>query len=145
VATPALLLPHASSQQKSHGDLDTMPFIRELGSIHSATKSARISDYVALLFSKSTTYSDSSISHLLIHLELSLLLKISFSSWLVSTSIMWGLKIMLKLLGTHDDCIADLLYFRVIFLGSCQSLRHKIHWELLLHNFAISCDFFLND
>jgi hypothetical protein len=36
-------------------------------------KSAKICDFLALHFLKSTTYSESSITHLLIHPELSLL------------------------------------------------------------------------
>jgi hypothetical protein len=56
-----------------------------------------------------------------------------------------GLKIMSKLPRTHDDSVADLLHFRVEFLGSGWNLQKEIHWKLPLHNFAISCDFFLND
>jgi hypothetical protein len=56
-----------------------MPSIREPSSVHSATKLAKICDSITLLFSKSTTYSDSSVAHLLIMSELSLLPKIPFN------------------------------------------------------------------
>jgi hypothetical protein len=50
-------------------------------------KLARTYDFIALLFSKSTSYSDSSIVHMLTLSELSLLPNIPFNGWLVSTFI----------------------------------------------------------
>jgi hypothetical protein len=63
----------------SHADSGTVPSIQEPGSIHSATKSAKIYDFIVLRFSKSTIYSDNSIAYLLILPKVSLLSKISFS------------------------------------------------------------------
>jgi hypothetical protein len=91
----------------------------------------------------STTYFDSSIAHLLILLELSLLPKISFSDWLVNYCV--GLKIMSKLTSARDDYIVDLFHLGIILLGSCQDLQHEIHRELLLHILVVCCDFLLND
>jgi hypothetical protein len=54
----------------SHGDSSAMPPADELTFVHSAMKSAWICDFITLLLSKSTTYSDSSITHLLILPEL---------------------------------------------------------------------------
>jgi hypothetical protein len=56
-AAPALL--QAPSQDTSHGDSGTMPSVWELGSVHSAMKLAKAYDFIAFLFSKSTTYSKS--------------------------------------------------------------------------------------
>jgi hypothetical protein len=78
-ATPAPVLPHAPSQYTSNGDSWTASSTEELGSVHSATKSARIYDFITLCFSKSTKYFESSIAHLLILPELSLLPKMSFN------------------------------------------------------------------
>jgi hypothetical protein len=75
--TPAA--PQAPSQQTNHGYSGIAPSAMKSGSIHSAMKSTEIGDSMALCFSKSTTCSDNSIAHLLILLELSLFLKISFS------------------------------------------------------------------
>jgi hypothetical protein len=78
-AAPVPTAPQVPSQETSHGDLGIGPFGAESGSIHSAIKSANIYDFIALRFSKSMTYSKTSITHLLILPELSLLPNISFS------------------------------------------------------------------
>jgi hypothetical protein len=46
-----------------------------------------ICDFIALLFFKFTTFSDSSIAHLLIQPDESLLSNISFKGWFVNTRI----------------------------------------------------------
>jgi hypothetical protein len=74
---PAAL--QAPSQQTNHGDSGTAPSVVKPGSVYSATKSAKICDFMALRFSKSTTCSDNSIAHLLILPKLSLFSKISFN------------------------------------------------------------------
>jgi hypothetical protein len=86
-AASAPALPHALSQYINHGDSSTGPSVYELGSAHSAIKSAMICDFT-LLFLKSTTCSDNSIAHLLIWPDESLLPKISFKGWFVNTRIM---------------------------------------------------------
>jgi hypothetical protein len=55
-------------------------------------KLAKTYDFIALCFLKSTMYSESSIAHLLILLELSLVPKMSCSSWMVSTHILCASK-----------------------------------------------------
>jgi hypothetical protein len=77
--TLAPVTPQAPLQQTTHGVSGTSSSVVEWGSIHSSTKSAKTCDFIALRFSKSTTYSDSSIPHLLIFSELSLLPKMLFS------------------------------------------------------------------
>jgi hypothetical protein len=79
VAAPTLAAPQAPLQQTNHGDLGIAPSVAKPGSVHSATKSAKIWDFMALRFSKSTMCSYNSIAHLLILPKLSLFLKISFS------------------------------------------------------------------
>jgi hypothetical protein len=71
--------PQAPSQQTNHGDSGTAPSVVKSSSVHSATKSAKIWDFMALRFSISTTCSDNTIAHLLTLSELPLFLKISFS------------------------------------------------------------------
>jgi hypothetical protein len=71
----------------AHGASGIIPSAAKPGSVHSAMKSAKSYDFIALLFSKSTIYSDNSIAHLLTLPELSLLPKISFNGWLVNTLI----------------------------------------------------------
>jgi hypothetical protein len=78
-AALALAAPQAPSHQTNHGDSGTAPLVVKPGSVLSATKLAKIWDFMVPRFSKSTTCSDNSIAHLLILLELSLFLKISFS------------------------------------------------------------------
>jgi hypothetical protein len=58
-----------------------------LTSIHYVMKSAQTCDFIVLLFSKSTTNSDSSITHLLTLQELSLLPNMSFNGWFIKTLI----------------------------------------------------------
>jgi hypothetical protein len=71
--------PQAQPQLTIHGDLGTTHSIAEPSSVHSATKSANIWDFMVVCCSKSTICSDNSIAHLLILPELSLFLKMSFS------------------------------------------------------------------
>jgi hypothetical protein len=92
VATRAPALPQAPSQYISHGNSGTRPSVYELGSVHSAMKSAMTCELIALLFSKSTTCSHSSIAYLLIWPDESLLLKMSLRGWFVSTRIVWASK-----------------------------------------------------
>jgi hypothetical protein len=91
-AAPTPTVAKAPSQQISHGDSGTAPSTSESGSVHSAIKSAKIWDFMALRFSKSTMCSESSITHLMILPKLSLFPKMSFSGWLVRTLIVCALK-----------------------------------------------------
>jgi hypothetical protein len=54
VAARAPAAPQVLSQQTNHGDSGTAPSIVKLGSVHSAMKLAKIWDFMALRFSKST-------------------------------------------------------------------------------------------
>jgi hypothetical protein len=83
-AAPAPVLPHAPSQYTSQGNSCVLS-TWDRGSIQSATKLAKIYGFIALRFSKSTVYSESSVAHLPILLELSLFLKMLCSGWSVST------------------------------------------------------------
>jgi hypothetical protein len=92
VAALAPAAPQAPSQLMSYADSENGPSTVKPGSVHSSTKSAKICEFMALHFLKSTTCSKSSIAHLLILLELYLLLKMSFSDWLDKTLIVCTLK-----------------------------------------------------
>jgi hypothetical protein len=53
-------------------------------------------------------------------------------------------EIVLELPRAHYNCMANVFYFRVKPLGPREDLRHKLHWELLLHYFVFVLDFLLN-
>jgi hypothetical protein len=52
-------------------------------------------------------------------------------------------KIMPKLVCAHDYRVTNLLHLRIESLGPREDLQNEIHWELLLHYFAILRYFFL--
>jgi hypothetical protein len=52
-------------------------------------------------------------------------------------------KIMVKLACAHDYRVTNILHLGIKSLGHCEDLQNEIHWELLLHYFAILRYFFL--
>jgi hypothetical protein len=56
-----------------------------------------------------------------------------------------SLEIVTKLPRTYDNYIANLFHIQIVFIGSCQDLRHKIYRELPLHDFVVFHDFFLDN
>jgi hypothetical protein len=69
-------------------------------------KLAMFCDFIALIFLKSTSCSDSTIDRLLIWPNESLLPKISFRDWFINNHIVWSLEMMMKLSDTHHHRIA---------------------------------------
>jgi hypothetical protein len=84
-AVLALETPQALSQCTCHGVSNTMPSVYLDGSVQSAIKSASTCDLMALVFSKSTTCSDSSMDHFPILPEESRFSKMSFSGGCIRT------------------------------------------------------------
>jgi hypothetical protein len=81
-AALTLATPQAPLQLMSHADSGTCPSTLKPGSVHSATKSTKICDFMAMHFSKSTTCypladSTGAIS----------VIKMPFNNWLVGTLI----------------------------------------------------------
>jgi hypothetical protein len=52
---------------------------------------------------------------------------------------------MVKLLGTHDNCITNLLHLRVKLLGSYQDLQNEVEQKPLLRGFVGFLCFFFDD
>jgi hypothetical protein len=55
-----------------------------------------------------------------------------------------SLKVMPKLVCTHNDYVTDFFHFGIKSLRSCWDLRHKIYWKLLLRFFAVPDNLFLD-
>jgi hypothetical protein len=90
------------------------------------------------IFLKSTTCSESSIVHLLILPELSLLLKMLFNGWLVKTLIVCA-SIISKLAGTHDNDITNPFHFWIEYIGSYEDLlRNKVVSSLVWLRWVIN-------